>query len=406
MTTTQKKSQSLHISSHLLFLTALFFCSFFLEASASFANESIKIAMNFELSGPAAPLSAKAKNGVNMVVETVNLAGGLEIGGKKYDIEIMEFDNGNDKTVASRMTLQAIQKDKILAIIPPLASDMAIQVAQIANALNTPLVAANSTSPKITKGRPYAFKTSANYEEMAKATIKIASEQWNAKKMAVLYDSRSSYSSDMAKTMKAAFIEAKGEGSVPAFELYDNGLADIDRQLATIIASGADFLYLPLYELDVANVIRKIKAMGWNKPVTGPDSWGFEELLKECGSSYCNGTYFTGNFVVKGAEGTMQNFIDLYQARYNAVPDEGAASGYDAMSVIVQGLQKLDSITGDIRIDRENLRDAIAAVNFDGATAGTCSYSREGDNSGEPEKCVVMIKIVDGEFVKEFIDCP
>ncbi len=102
----------------------------------------------------------------------------------------------------------------------------------------------------------------------------------------------------------------------------------------------------------------------------------------------------------------MKEFIDLYKAQYNEEPDESAAAGYDAMSVILQSLQKLDSLSGDIREDRKKLRDAIASVRFEGATAGSISYPGQGNNLGEPEKCVVVVKIDNGKFVKSFISCP
>ncbi len=406
-----RKNYSAHtLSQHLgipLLLASLlvFFSSFSPALAESTAEGTIKIAVNLELSGPIFFVGKKIKRGVDLALTTLEKNGGLEIGGKKYRIETIEFDNKNDKTTASRMTLQAVQKDKVIAIIPPASSAMAAQVAQVADPLETPVVTANTSSPKVTRGRRYAFKTVANYKSMAQATLELARTEWKAKKAAIFYNRNIGYCVDVATAVKKSFTKTYGGDAVSAFVGFED-METVKQQLADVLRSDADFLYLSCYGVNVMTVIKMAKEMGWDKPITGPDTWSFDELRKECGKSYCDGEYFTGNFVVKGAEGKMKEFIDLYKAQYNEEPDESAAAGYDAISVILEGLRQLDSLSGNIREDRKKLRNAIASVKFEGATAGVISYGSQVDNEGEPEKCVVTVKIDKGEFVKHSIVCP
>jgi branched-chain amino acid transport system substrate-binding protein len=57
------------------------------------APATIKIGLNAELTGGVPVVGASCKNGAELAVEEVNNAGGLEVGGKKYKIELLIEDN-------------------------------------------------------------------------------------------------------------------------------------------------------------------------------------------------------------------------------------------------------------------------------------------------------------------------
>ena len=73
------------------------------------------------------------------------------------------------------------------------------------------------------------------------------------------------------------------------------------------------------------------------------------------------------------------------------------------MNIVKQAIQDCGTITGDIKVDRKCVRDAMANIKeFPGIT-GNMSFNAEGD----PSKCAVIVKISDeGKFTFYKQVCP
>ncbi|WP_248785820.1 ABC transporter substrate-binding protein, partial [Escherichia coli] len=57
------------------------------------AQETLKLGSIFALSGPNASIGKEALGGTQYAVEKLNKAGGVEIGGKKYKLELVNVDD-------------------------------------------------------------------------------------------------------------------------------------------------------------------------------------------------------------------------------------------------------------------------------------------------------------------------
>ncbi|PIE61517.1 MAG: hypothetical protein CSA29_02925 [Desulfobacterales bacterium] len=370
------------------------------QATAFAATDTIKIAANLEISGEDKEAVSVTIQGIELAKEELN--GKVKIGDNTYEIEILYLDNQRDKSEAVRLAVNSIQEDQVMAIILPRNSSIAIPVSQVSNAFFTPSIGTTCTSGKITKGHPYAFRTAISADGQTLGTMALATKEWQAKKAAVLYDELNGYSIEMAKNLRRMFTEKMGDGSVVAFETFRFKDKSYTEQLKRIVASGADFLYVPQQPFEVPDIVAQARALGWTKPITGSDTWGTPELLEECGQGDCQGMYFTSSFAAKNAKGRARDFVDHYQRKYNATPNESAALGYDAFMIIADALRKLPELTGNILTDRKRLREQIASIAYDGAS-GKISY----DTDGEPTRCAAIVQIdQSGEFSHYMTTCP
>src|SRR5262245_14282084 len=57
------------------------------------AADVIKFGVSTPLSGPAAPWGIPHKNATELIFDEVNQQGGLDIGGKKYKLEVIAYDH-------------------------------------------------------------------------------------------------------------------------------------------------------------------------------------------------------------------------------------------------------------------------------------------------------------------------
>ena len=364
--------------------------------------ETIKIGINAPITGDIPKVGEGTKYAAEMWLEDINAAGGIEVGGKKYKVELVIEDNESKAESAVAVTTKMITEDGVLAIVGPQASKQAIPAGGKANELATPMISPWSTNPDTTKDRPYVFRGCFLDPFQGPVVANFVRDEFGFTKAAVLYDVASDYPKGLAEFFKEAWEKINGPGSVVAFESFTTKDTDFSSQLTKIINSGAEVLFTPQYYNEVALIVQQAHQLGWDKPIVGSDSWGSAETVKLCGQD-CYGLFFSTHYAAAGATGATKEFIDRYNAKYGYVPDDVGALTWDSMRIVQQAIQDTGGLSGDIKKDRKAVRDAMAKIKeFDGIT-GKMTFTEEGD----PIKCAVIVKISDaGEFEFYKSVCP
>lgn len=366
------------------------------------AEQTIKVGINAPITGDIPKVGEGTKFAAQMWLEDIMAAGGLEIGGKKYPVELVIEDNEAKAESAVTVNTKMITEDEVLVIVGPQSSKQAIPAGDVANNYATPMITPWSTNPDATKDRPFVFRGCFLDPFQGPVLANFITEEFGFTKAAVLYDVASDYPKGLAEFFKEAWEKVHGPGSVVAFESFTTKDADFSSQLTKIIQSGAEVLFTPQYYNEVALIVQQAHELGWNKPIVGSDSWGSAETVELCGKD-CYGLFFSTHYAAAGATGATKAFIDRYQQKYGYVPDDVAALTWDSLGIVQTAIQSLDGLTGDIEKDRKAVRDAMAKVQeFDGIT-GKMTFTEEGD----PIKCAVIVKISDqGEYAFYKSVCP
>jgi branched-chain amino acid transport system substrate-binding protein len=383
-------------------LGAVFLFSMLCSPCAWSATDTLKIGFDISLTGDKPKVGEVSKYAAEMFKEEVNGAGGVKVGDKTYKLDFIYEDSESKAESATAAALKLITQDEVLAIIGPQASVEAVPAGEVCNANSTPMISPWSTNPDTTKDRPYVFRACFLDPFQGPVAANFVTDEFKAKKAAVLYDIASDYPKGLAEFFKAAFEKAHGPGSVVAFETFTTKDTDFSAQLTKIINSGADVLFTPQYYSEVALIVKQAHELGWKKPIMGSDSWGSADLMTLCGAD-CNGLFFSTHYAAAGAKGATKEFIDKFQTKYGYVPDDVGALTWDAMRLMVLAIQNTGGLTGKIDKDREAIKTQLAQIkDFDGIT-GKMTFTPEGD----PIKCAVVVKISDkGEFEFYKSVCP
>ncbi|HAO22244.1 MAG: branched-chain amino acid ABC transporter substrate-binding protein [Desulfobacteraceae bacterium IS3] len=366
------------------------------------ADKTIKIGFNIPMTGDIPKVGEGSKFSAEMLKEQINGAGGIKIGNDTYKLEFVYEDNEAKAESATAAALKLITKDNVLAIIGPQSSKQAIPGGQVCNDNKTPMISPWSTNPQTTKDRPYVFRSCFLDPFQGPVAANFVTQEFKAKKAAVLYDIASDYPKGLAEYFKEAFEKLHGKGAVTAFETFTTKDSDFSAQLTKIIKSGADVLFLPQYYSEVALIAKQAHELGWKKPIMGSDSWGSAELMKLCGDD-CKGLFFSTHYAAAGAKGATKEFIDKYNAKYKYIPDDVAALTWDATNLLLMAAKNTGGLTGNIQKDRDAIKDQLAKIkDFEGIT-GKMTFNQKGD----PSKCAVIVKISDkGEFEFYQSVCP
>jgi branched-chain amino acid transport system substrate-binding protein len=362
----------------------------------------IKIGINAPMTGDIPKVGEGTKFAAQMWLEDIKAAGGLKVGGKKYPVELVIEDNESKAESAVKVATKMITEDEVLAIVGPQSSKQAVPAGAVANVYKTPMISPWSTNPDTTKDRPYVFRGCFLDPFQGPVLANFITQEFLFTKAAVLYDVASDYPKGLAEFFRDAWEKLHGPGSVVAFESFTTKDADFSSQLTKINRSGAQVLFTPQYYNEVALIVQQAHELGWNKPIVGSDSWGSAETVKLCGEE-CYGLFFSTHYAAAGAKGATKAFIDRYQKKYGYVPDDVGALTWDSLRIVQEAIQSTGKITGNIKKDRQSVRDALAKVKaFDGIT-GRMTFTEEGD----PLKCAVIVKINDkGEFEFYKSVCP
>jgi branched-chain amino acid transport system substrate-binding protein len=330
------------------------------------------------------------------------IGGELTVGGTTYTVELIIEDNESKAESAAAVNSKLIAQDDVLVIVGPQSSKQAVPAGGVANDNQTPMISPWSTNPNTTLDRPWVFRAPFLDPFQGPVVANFVDAEFGFTKAAVLYDVASDYPKGLADNFKEGWEAIHGPGSVVAFESFTTGDADFSAQLTNIMNSGAEVIFTPQYYNEVGLIVQQAHELGWAAPIVGSDSWGSAELVTLCGED-CYGLFFSTHYAAEGATGATKAFIDDYNALHGYVPDDVGALTWDSFHIVEQAIKDCGEITGDLAVDRQCVRDAMANIKqFKGIT-GDMTFTEEGD----PIKCAVIVQITDeGKFSFYQQACP
>lgn len=376
-----------------LLVTMLTIMSMVLVGCKSSAELTIPIGLNAELTGGLPIVGASCKNAALLAVKEVNDAGGLDVGGKKYQIKLFIEDNAYKSDQSVAVTQKLITQDNVVAIIGPNASAMAIPPSEIAETSKVLMISPWSTNPATTidskTGQPkkYVFRACFIDTFQGKLDAKFAMETLGTKRIAVMYDVADDAGVGLSKYFKET-VEQMG-GNIVAFETYTSGDKDFSGQLTKIKQANPDLIYLPVMYNYVPVQIKQAHALGITAKFLGSDGWASDELIK-LGGKDVEGTFHTAHYAPDIATPIAQNFIKAYNTAYSSVPDDVAALTHDSFGMLFEALKTAG------KVDRQAVRDALASMaHYEGVT-GTLQFK---EGSGDPIKSAVILETKNGKFV-------
>lgn len=343
-------------------------------------GDTIKIGINLELSGAVASYGTSEAAGIDLAVEEINDAGGID--GKK--IELVKVDNKSDAAEATNAAIKLTTQDKVVAIIGAATSGATVAQAQIANDNKTPLISPSGTSPTVTVNEngevnEFVFRTSFIDPFQGTVAANFAANELKVKNVAIFSDNASDYSKGLASSFKKDF-EAAG-GTVIAEESYVAKDTDFRSTLTRIKAANPEFIFIPGYYEEVGLIVKQAREMGITVPLMGADGWDSPTLLDLAGADALNNTYTTNHYSSDDPDGKIQEFKEKFEEKYSGKsPDAFNALGYDTVYLLADAIKRagevdsvkikeqleatkdLELVTGLYSVDKEHHPDRKSVV--------------------------------------------
>ncbi len=331
--------------------------------------------------GPYAVQGVSNNEGISLLVEKINSAGGIN--GEKIEIVTEDFEGEPSKalTLAKKM----IYEDKVIGIIGATNTAGSMAVSRICNEAKIPQVQL-APKPSTEPVRKYTFQDVPDNDVDAEAIANFIVKELGFKKPAIIHDTNA-YGTTGAESQVKIF-ENMGI-KVVTVEKYKQADRDMTASLIKIKNMGADALVV-WGTVNVPPIIAKdMKKLDMKMPFVG--STGVLSLkFLELGGDAVNGCYITSLLNFGAPLPEEQEIFNLYRAKYKSDPNYFTALGWDGLLLFVKALEMAKSK------DPEKIRDALENIkNFPG-TIGTYSMTPE-DHTGLSYKDIRIIKIVDGK---------
>ncbi|MFT3886988.1 MAG: ABC transporter substrate-binding protein [Arachnia sp.] len=350
------------------------------------AGDTIKLGLNYELSGPVATYGQASVVGIKMAIKQVNDAGGVD--GKQ--LELVEYDNKSDAAEATTLANKLTTQDKVIATMGPATSGSFKATIPVANKNKVPAVSGSATADDVTWDgktvQEYAFRICFNDSFQGTVMAKFAAENLKAKSAVILKDNASDYSKGLAAAFTAEFTGNLG-GAVVAEEAFVAGETDFNTILTRIKGQTFDVVYLPGYYAEAGLIIKQARELGITAPVLGPDGFDSPTLLELGGAAALNDVYFTNHYSSIDKDPKVLEFVEAFKKENkDAEPNSFHALGYDLGNFVADAVKRATEKTG------EGVQAAMAATKGFVGVTGTFDI----DDHHNPVKSIVVIGLKDG----------
>jgi len=320
-------------------------------------DDSIKIGVYGPFTGGSAPMGTSMRNGVQLAVEEINAAGGIN--GKK--VVLVDRDDQAKPDIAPQVVQELLEKENCVALLGPINTGCANPSTKYANAKKIPQIinvsaGANVNELFATSPDNYIFRNAANDYIQTEMIVKEAVDVKKKVKLALLCD-ETPFGQGGFNKMKSVLVK---RNVTPVYEgKFKIKDTDMSAQLLEAKKAGADVILCYGIGPELAAVANSMEKIQWKVDIIG--SWtlcmnNFIDNAKQNG----NGATMPQTFI-EASPGTdkAKKFIADYQKKFN-VPQMSvavaAAQGYDSMYLLKDAMEAAKTTDGPkLKAALENL---------------------------------------------------
>jgi branched-chain amino acid transport system substrate-binding protein len=389
-----------------LFISLLLVAGVLLTACGGGQTQAatLKIVSSLPLTGASLTQTDTIVKSIQLKLKQIN----NQACGGKYNLTYESLDDASaalgkwDPAVETENANKAVADNAVVAYIGTFNSGAAALSIPILNGSNLVMVSPANTYAGLTKpGKGDAAK--------GEPEVYYPSGKRNYVRVVAADDVQGAVAANWAKSLGAqtAYIlddgELYGKGvadvfnataasiglTVVAQETIDTKAADYKALMTKISTSNAggppDLIYFGgVVDNNAAQLLKdKVSVMGDNETVKfmGADGIQTQAFIDGAGADAAEGVYATvGGIPLDKLPPAAQTYLQAYNAEYGETNEPYAVYGYEAISVVIAGIESVCAAGGD-PTNRETLRNAVLSTKDFNGVLGTWSFDANGDTT-------------------------
>ena len=311
-------------------------------------------------------------HGAQLAIEQANAHGGY--GGKPFRLMLHnDYDNWQAKAVygddrptdptiwgsASNEAVKMIYDDRDWAIFGSISSESTHIMLRVALRAEIPIVNSASTDPTIPETYiPWYFTDLQDDRVQTYTLARRIYTELGLKRVGILR-----VNNRYGRMGVPKFRDASRRLGHPVVieQKYMPGDTDFARQLQVIRGSRVDAIVLWADEIEAAQILKQMRAMGMKQRVFGSYRTLGPTLLAEAGDA-AEGFEAVFPYDPTRNDPRWLDFNKRFEARFNERPEQFASLAYDAMNALLESICKAG-------LNRARIHDALADIEeYDGVT--------------------------------------
>jgi branched-chain amino acid transport system substrate-binding protein len=233
-------------------------------------SPTVNIGVIQPLSGANAQFGINCRNGIELVADAINAAGGIKaLGGVK--INLVVSDATSNPTTAPTVAQQLINQNELTAVLGAFASSLTLAISEVTARADIPFLTQAFADEITGRGLESVFKVTAKASVIGRAqvnyTLAIADAAGSKiEKIAVMYED-TAYGVAQSRGLRRAAKDANIE--VVMDEPYPLGITDTAPLIDKLRASGAQAAFPLSYLNDSLFIVRAMRQRRITIPVIG-----------------------------------------------------------------------------------------------------------------------------------------
>lgn len=358
---------------------------------AAGAGEPYLIGAVVSESGPASTLGRPAADSIQLAVDEINAAGGID--GRRLDLHIVD-DQSNPAT--SVTALRQLLDQHPVAVLGSTGTPTSLAMIPVAETAEVPLISMGSSSAIVEPAaeRRWIFKIPVADTYIA-TRLQQSMKARKLMRVAVIYRD-----DDYGKTGLARFEEV---GKAQGFQVVDAEAiaataSDATTQLTHVKASNPQAVLAWTTLPSATTVIKGYRELGLTSPLYYSEGSANQLFLAQAGSALDGALFATEKAAVANeipASDPQKNVLVHYATAFaKEYPKDGPPSifggfGYDAVNVLAAGLRRAQG-------GGAKLRDALEHVSYVGVS-GPYRFT-PADHNGLGLDAVELVRATNGKF--------
>ena len=232
--------------------------------------KQVNVGVILPLSGANAQFGINSRNGIELVADEINAAGGIKsLGGAK--INLIVADGTSTPTTAASVAQRLISQNEVVAILGAFASSLTIAIAEVTERRGIPLLTMSFADQITGRGFKNIFQVVSKASVIGRAQFDYAvaiarAAGEDVKRAAVMYED-TAYGTSQATGLRAAAKEANIE--LVMDDAYPLGITDVTPLITKLRSSGAQMVFPVSYLNDSLLIIRTMAQQQIDLPAIG-----------------------------------------------------------------------------------------------------------------------------------------
>jgi len=337
----------------------------------------IKIGASIAMTGGQARFGTMLKNGYELWQDTVNAAGGINVGGVKHPVEVLYYDDQSDNQTSAQLTEKLLTQDKVQFLLGPYSSGPTFATTAIGEKYNVITMASTANAANVyERGFKNVFSILPQGNIIFDSFIDMAGALSGSPLKIAIITPNDNFPVAAARGAEA-YAKSKGM-EVVYYEEYPKGVKDLSSTILKIKNSGADVLMGSGYLEEAILAVRQLKEQKVSLKAiaftTGPELKDFTDNLGSDAENICGVAWWMPQMTYTDPLfGSSQEYTKKFEAKYGGGLSYQGAAASQAGYLLQLAIEKAGSTATD------KVREALHS--YDGSTFwGPTRFDESGKN--------------------------